>query len=67
MNIEFDYNGNSFIAGALTCAAIMGLINIYWLIAVPFILTSFEIKGMPYAKLTYKTGEGWKLLKGRYT
>lgn len=66
MNIKFDFDGNSFIAGMVAISAATGFLSIYWLAAVPFILTTFEIKGMPFAKLTYKTGEGWKLTKGKY-
>lgn len=66
MNINFDFDGSSFIAGMVTISAVSGLLSIYWLAAVPFILTTFEIKGMSFAKLTYRTGEGWKLTKGRY-
>jgi len=66
MNINFDFDGNSFIAGMVAIAVLIGVLSIYWLIAVPFVLTSFEIKGMPFAKLTFKSGEGWKLTKGRY-
>jgi len=66
MNLFFDFDGNSFIAGMVAIAALIGVLSIYWLIAVPFILTSFGIKGMPFAKLTFKSGEGWKLIKGRY-
>lgn len=67
MNIEFDFNGNNFMAGAIFCAALTGLISIYWALSVPFILVSLEIKGMPFAKLSYKSGVGWKLTTGRYT
>ena len=67
MNIEVDFNGNNFMAGAIFCAALTGPISVYWALAVPFFLTSFEIKGMPFAKLTYKSGDGWKLTTGRYT
>ena len=67
MSIDFNYDGNSFVSGVFTCAVVVGAINIYWLIAVPFLLTSIKVKGMPYASITYKSGEGWKITKGRYT
>lgn len=66
MNINFCFDSDNFIAGMVAIAALTGFLSIYWLIAVPFLLVGFETKRMLYAKLTFKSGEGWKLIKGRH-
>ncbi len=67
MKYNLDIDANSFIAGFIAAGVAFGISSPYWLIAVPFVMTSFEIKGMPYANLTYTSGEGWNLDKGRYS
>jgi hypothetical protein len=66
MDIEFNFNGASFVAGAVFLAIGMGHISLYFLILGIVLLTTFKVKGAPYCSLNYQSGEGWSLVKGRY-
>ena len=66
MNIRFDFDGNSFLSGVILGMVIAGVINPFWLVASIILLFDAEMKGMPFAKLTYKSGKGFKLTRGVY-
>ena len=66
MKINFQFYGTSVMAGIVLGFVFASDVSAWWyLVAIPF-LFSFEIKGWPWARLTYKTDEGWKWQSGKY-
>lgn len=66
MKINFNFDGENFVAGVIAGLVAAGAVSQLWLLAVPCLLVGLEIKGMPYAKITYSSGGGWKVTKGVY-
>jgi len=64
MNIRFDFDGDSFLSGVTLGLVIAGVINPFWLVLAIIVLFDADIKGMPFAKLTYKSGKGFKFTRG---
>jgi hypothetical protein len=64
MNIRFDFGGNSFLIGIILWMVIVDVINPFWLVLAFMLLFDADIKGMPFAKLTYESGVGFKFTKG---
>ena len=60
----FRSGGNSFLSGIILGMVIVGVINPFWLVLAFISLFDAEIKGMPFAKLTYESGVGFKFTKG---
>lgn len=66
MKTKFEFYGSSVMAGMMIGFVFASDVIAWWyLMAIPF-LFSFEIKGCPWARLTYQTGEGWKWQSGKY-
>ncbi len=66
MKIGFNFDGTNFLSGVIFALCASGYIPALWLVLAVMLIISIEVTGMPFATLTYKTGEGWKFERGFY-
>lgn len=62
--IGLNFDGGSFVSGIITGAVIAGE-PAWLLIFAGLALLDWYAPWLPFARLTYKTGEGWRFQWGR--
>ena len=65
MNVSFDFEGGSFLAGVFVGAICWGTSSLWFLPLALIPLVNLELKGMPWMKINYADGK-LSVTKGKH-